>query len=874
MGSPKKSGRSRGMSASALGVAAALLGTPSPAEATGLFNLTTDNPVSRVNATNFFKDSNQVLSMPLRRIEKDGQPDETTTPSLAKRFFKTDALSVYGAAYLAEISIGSPAAPQAVDVLIDTGSFELWVDPDCATSNVPDLCTAFGHYDPSQSSTAQSLGTEFKIEYGYGNVSGPYYRDDVYISGAQIQNQQFGVANQSELVWFGIMGLGRGQGPNGFLQYPLIVDSLAAQGYTNSKLFSLDLGGQAQAGAAITGELVFGGVDTHKYSGYLGKVSTDPSDPHYKVSLTSIAVRQPGASSATPLSTSPSSASSGTDPSATAGLPLAVVVDSGTTLSLLPEDMVAALAAQFPGAASDDRGGYTVDCGFRSQDGVVEFGFAGGLNIGVRYADFVWDSGNNQCFLGAWYSGDVGAWILGDTFLRGAYVTFDQDNNALYMAEYTPCGDSSHLVPVPAGPDAASRIPGSCRDDRRRPGPGAGHPDHMSAVPADRAAASPSSSAPASPPSSSPPPQSSMTMTVTRAVVYTPSTCANNGGAASCAPTTRFETVVETMPCPSSSSSSSAPATAAGAAAPTGSAAAAGRFRVVPESRAPVGMMSASASASAAAVSTKELAAEGVGAAAATMTTTMQTSTTVFAVSSCAASEQASCTPGMTSTRVVTLVETVRVVPVAAAASSSAAAAAPSLRPVAAVVAPATAVAAGNAVAAAGPYRYPAAPMGYVEAAAAAAASAMPSAGVNAYGGVGRNGSGIAYYGLGRNGSGVAYGPGRNSSGVAYGLTINGNGNSSSSNLGVAGYGAGGRRPCPSGGACPGAYVAGGSSGSSSSGGGGGGGDSNAQPGKTGPRPTKANNGNFITSPGSVAVVDRRWLGAALAVGLVVRGVL
>lgn len=62
-----------------------------------------------------------------------------------------------------------------------------------------------------------------------------------------IEQQQFGVANDTELVWFGIMGLAKGLG-NGFIQYPLIVDSLSAQGFTNTKLFSINLGTQATGG--------------------------------------------------------------------------------------------------------------------------------------------------------------------------------------------------------------------------------------------------------------------------------------------------------------------------------------------------------------------------------------------------------------------------------------------------------------------------------------------------------------------------------------------------------------------------------------------------------------------------------------------------
>ena len=106
------------------------------------------------------------------------------------------------------------------------------------------------------------------------------------------------------------MGLAHGIG-NGFLKYPTVIDSLAAQNYTQSKLFSLDLGGQVPSGrelltfslllcsrhlvwytckdgstvtdsfdkkVAKTGQLVFGGVDRNKYSGNLRKVPTDPRD--------------------------------------------------------------------------------------------------------------------------------------------------------------------------------------------------------------------------------------------------------------------------------------------------------------------------------------------------------------------------------------------------------------------------------------------------------------------------------------------------------------------------------------------------------------------------------------------------------------------
>ena len=74
------------------------------------------------------------------------------------------------------------------------------------------------------------------------------------------------------------MGLGQGRA-NNYLKYPLILDSLKTQGYTQSRLFSLELGPQPPKSNPIqySGEIVFGGLDRNKFTGNLRKVPTDPN---------------------------------------------------------------------------------------------------------------------------------------------------------------------------------------------------------------------------------------------------------------------------------------------------------------------------------------------------------------------------------------------------------------------------------------------------------------------------------------------------------------------------------------------------------------------------------------------------------------------
>lgn len=137
------------------------------------------------------------------------------------------------------VSIGTP--PQDVSVALDTGSSETWVNPECSTSgpaNSVNLCNSLPVYDSSKSSTAVDKLASNVLNYGKGSASIEYFSDNFLVGGATVTGQIFGVAASSSEIPTGLMGVGPGIE---LIGYPIIIDSLATEGITNSRAFSLDL---------------------------------------------------------------------------------------------------------------------------------------------------------------------------------------------------------------------------------------------------------------------------------------------------------------------------------------------------------------------------------------------------------------------------------------------------------------------------------------------------------------------------------------------------------------------------------------------------------------------------------------------------------
>ncbi|KAK3935697.1 putative eukaryotic aspartyl protease [Diplogelasinospora grovesii] len=383
------------------------------------------------------------LSFPIQHAHHIRSIGSFTRRDADVTLFNVSALS-----YLIELSIGTPG--QNVKVAIDTGSDELWVDPNCRDSTLtPDQeqeCTSDGVYSQTKSSTSSTANisaTSNTIPYGKGEVNIDYVRDDISLpgSGASLKNVQFGVATASQELNEGILGIGFGL--NKDLNYSNFIDELAAQKVTNSKAFSVALG---SVDANNGGVIIFGGIDTKKFS---GKLITNPIlGPQSRVDINRYYVQMNSIGLSRRATSKTYSGGSA-----------AVVLDSGSSLSYLPSSVFKGMASDFQAQLDQSSGVYLVPCSQRTQGGTIDFTFGQGT-INVPVANFIWQVDTQDCVLGAMPAdpnSGVSA-LLGDTFLRSVYAIFDQTTNTISMAPYTNCGQNEQSIPA----SGAANFTGQC----------------------------------------------------------------------------------------------------------------------------------------------------------------------------------------------------------------------------------------------------------------------------------------------------------------------------------------------------------------------------------------------------------------------------
>lgn len=350
------------------------------------------------------------MSIPLETRENGGIKVDfnvrrvNTTKLTTKREY-TAPLSNIHIYYSIALTIGSDN--QAVNLDIDTGSADTWVvSPNTKCNSPLPLCSLSGTYDPTKSTTSHALGTPLNITYGdKSGTLADFYLDDIVIAGAKVKQLQFGVANETSSWEGGLLGLGYesleaetfnfGQKP--YVNFPY---ALKNQGLISSAYFSLYL----NSPEANDGAIIFGGSDTSKYTGPL-QVAPFTSDTRYSVNLDHF------------LPDGGSKISGNYD----------VVLDSGSTIAYLQQETIDLIASNYPEATKTDKG-WTVDANSIPK-GNLKFSFDGNNYILVPFSALV-DGSTLQI------NPPVdGISILGDNFLRYAYIIFDLDKHQASLAQ-------------------------------------------------------------------------------------------------------------------------------------------------------------------------------------------------------------------------------------------------------------------------------------------------------------------------------------------------------------------------------------------------------------------------------------------------------
>eukprot|EP01084_Bolivina_argentea_P045724 84151_1 len=95
-------------------------------------------------------------------------------PSTVSATGKVDLYNFKDTQYYGQIAIGTPK--QSFLALFDTGSSNLWVPSESCRN-----CGAHNKYNSNDSSTYVTNGTEFKIRYGSGQLSGFLSSDMVFV---------------------------------------------------------------------------------------------------------------------------------------------------------------------------------------------------------------------------------------------------------------------------------------------------------------------------------------------------------------------------------------------------------------------------------------------------------------------------------------------------------------------------------------------------------------------------------------------------------------------------------------------------------------------------------------------------------------------
>jgi hypothetical protein len=151
--------------------------------------------------------------------------------------------------------------------------------------------------------------------------------------------------------------------------------------------------------------------------------------------------------------------SSGTDVLTPSDFAEPTILDSGTTITLLPDQLAEQIFSELGAEINEQLGAVIVPCDLEKNTGTINYSFGGpgGPTIKVQMSQLVlplttttgqvpkYSNGQTVCQLGIQPAGQLPT-LFGDTFLRSAYVVYDLENNQIALAQTDFNAKSSNIV--------------------------------------------------------------------------------------------------------------------------------------------------------------------------------------------------------------------------------------------------------------------------------------------------------------------------------------------------------------------------------------------------------------------------------------------
>lgn len=369
----------------------------------------------------------------LKRDRQELAEERSLKRSVDKRDTKGEAeLEDVGvdASYTATITVGTPA--QSFQVVMDTGSSDLWLADSSCTSST---CQGVTEFDESASSTYVSLGTDFNITYGSGSASGSLANDTVTMAGYTVTSQTFGLVTSAsddllDSSYSGLMGMAwKRLSTSGAIP---LWQSLAASGQLPTAAMGFYLARYRDVATATEvedkgGLFTLGYLNSSLYEGDVNYISIATADQDYwRIPL----------AGATVGTTAITVTTDGTDPQA--------AVDTGTTLVGAPTTVTTAMYAAISGSRALTGSGYEGYWEYPCNGTAGVSLTFGSVSYSISEADFnigAFSEDGDYC-LGALYEQEFSSssplsWIVGATFLKNVYSVFQYSPSAIGFATLT-----------------------------------------------------------------------------------------------------------------------------------------------------------------------------------------------------------------------------------------------------------------------------------------------------------------------------------------------------------------------------------------------------------------------------------------------------